>query len=433
MADPWQINQLYLSNLAQQTAQKQNFTDNALLRMFGSQIARTDAATAQDYGLEDMAEQNRYARAADTTQFDRQIQRDNTAYKRQDERDLRNRGWDLSDAAAASEGGTKKLILEQQLLAEREALERGDVSGKARRFGSFGDYISTTIDKESGGNPNAQNAGSSAGGLGQFTDGTWQMMMRQHPELGLTPNGRTDPDQALRAMGAFTEDNANTLRQNGIEPTSGNKYAAHFLGAGGAIRVLRQSDDTPLDAVVSADKIAANPHLRGMTVGQFKQWAGKGYSGNDSSSPRRYTDPSGGDSVSNTILNQPVQNTAAAANDQGITPVSPGMQKYLDEHNLEAVGRTTATETQAKLIPEFDQMFMPDLWDANQMNNKKGPTEYIQVQPRANQNPDMTGLPTPKKTQTEAPSVEIKEAPRVIYKDGKAITLDNGTKLELAD
>ena len=136
-----------------------------------------------------------------------------------------------------------------------------------------GDYFDNIRAAESGGNPNAKNPRSSATGLYQWTDATWADMMRKHPELGLTPDGRGNPDQEEKAIRAFTAGNADVLKSAGIEPTGGNLYAAHFLGAGGARNVLSQPDDASVASLVGPEVVKANPFLQGMSVGDFRRWA----------------------------------------------------------------------------------------------------------------------------------------------------------------
>jgi hypothetical protein len=134
-------------------------------------------------------------------------------------------------------------------------------------------YIASARAAESGGNPNARNPNSSATGLYQFTDPTWATLMQSNPELGLTPDGRNDPAQQEVAMRAFTTGNARALGQAGIAVNPTSLYASHFLGAGGATRVLQASPDTPMTALVSPEVIQANPTLADMTQGDFVQWA----------------------------------------------------------------------------------------------------------------------------------------------------------------
>lgn len=126
---------------------------------------------------------------------------------------------------------------------------------------------------ESGGDDAAKNPNSTATGRYQFLESTWADLGQRHPELGLTPDGRTDPAQQERAMRVFTQENARQLGSAGIKPGPGSLYAAHFLGAGGASKVLGGDPNSPVSAYVSPETIAANPQLANMTVGQFTQWA----------------------------------------------------------------------------------------------------------------------------------------------------------------
>jgi len=138
---------------------------------------------------------------------------------------------------------------------------------------AFDNYINSTIQSESSGNPNARNPNSSATGTAQFTNATWAEMMTKHPELNLTANGRTDPAQSRRALEAFTRDNASFLQSANIPVNEGSLYAAHFLGRGGARAVLSAPDNAMVSNLVSADTIKSNPQLQNMTVGEFRQWA----------------------------------------------------------------------------------------------------------------------------------------------------------------
>lgn len=166
---------------------------------------------------------------------------------------------------------------------------------EGQEFGEYGvprgspmeNYLNSTIQSESSGDPNARNPNSSATGLAQFTSGTWDQMRAKYPELGLTEDGRTDPEQAKRALAVFTRDNARFLESAGFEATEGNLYAAHFLGNGGARSVLSASDDTLVSERIGADALEANPFLRGMTVGEFKEWSTQKGGGNASRTPAR--------------------------------------------------------------------------------------------------------------------------------------------------
>ncbi|WP_165820062.1 transglycosylase SLT domain-containing protein [Microvirga sp. KLBC 81] len=114
---------------------------------------------------------------------------------------------------------------------------------------------------ESSGDPNARNPNSSATGLFQFTKGTWDQLREDHPELGLTADGRTDPEQQRRAIRIFTDENEARLRSIGAEPTAQNLYTAHFLGGAGAVRFiggLRTNPNAPAANYVDPDAVDAN-------------------------------------------------------------------------------------------------------------------------------------------------------------------------------
>jgi len=73
----------------------------------------------------------------------------------------------------------------------------------------------------------------------------------------------------------YARENAQRLAQEGLPPTPGNTYLAHFVGPEGAVNVLRADDDTPIEQVLDAASVAANDFLRGKTVGWLKNWANK--------------------------------------------------------------------------------------------------------------------------------------------------------------
>jgi len=167
-------------------------------------------------------------------------------------------------------------------------------------------YYAAIKAAESGNNPNAQSNTSSASGYYGFTDGTWSALAQKYPEAGLTADGKNDPAQQERAIRLLTAENERQLKNAGIPATNGNLYAAHFLGAGAAPRVLGAPDGAAIEGLVPASYIAANPFLKGMTVGEFKQWTnekssgagggGGGTLGDAAITPRDVTDtrPDGG-------------------------------------------------------------------------------------------------------------------------------------------
>lgn len=142
----------------------------------------------------------------------------------------------------------------------------------AERTGAGFDYLLRTARRESSLQPAAQASTSSARGLYQFIDSTWLTMVRDEgrnlglakyaEQIGRDASGRptvSDPatrqqilalrdDPAVSAMvaGAFTNRNASDIRSAiGRNPTEGELYMAHFLGSGGATRLISANESNP--------------------------------------------------------------------------------------------------------------------------------------------------------------------------------------------
>jgi hypothetical protein len=138
--------------------------------------------------------------------------------------------------------------------------------------GTSFNYLLATAQVESGLNPHAGASTSSARGLFQFIDQTWLGTMKQSgAELGYgryaaaisrTASGhyqvtdpemrseilklRNDPTANAVMAGAFTRANADTLSKKlGRAPSEGELYIAHFLGAGGAAKLISAANSNP--------------------------------------------------------------------------------------------------------------------------------------------------------------------------------------------
>jgi hypothetical protein len=126
----------------------------------------------------------------------------------------------------------------------------------------------------------AKNPNSTASGAGQMINSTFIDTYRKtFPDRAGLSNSQI---LAKRGTGVeeemlsnLTQRNMAALSQAGIAPNAANTYVMHFLGTGDGMRALRADPSAPLSSVVSASAIAANPTLRGMSVGDFQQWAAK--------------------------------------------------------------------------------------------------------------------------------------------------------------
>lgn len=148
----------------------------------------------------------------------------------------------------------------------------GAIRQAAQSTGISFEYLLTTAKIESNFNPSAQASTSSAKGLYQFIDQTWLGTMKQDgAALGLgryadaisrSSDGRyvvsdpgmraailqlrSDPKASAMLAGALTRNNAALVGSAiGRQPTNGELYIAHFLGADGAGKLISGASKNP--------------------------------------------------------------------------------------------------------------------------------------------------------------------------------------------
>ncbi len=148
----------------------------------------------------------------------------------------------------------------------------GAIRQAAQSTGISFEYLLTTAQIESNMNPSAQASTSSAKGLYQFIDQTWLGTMKQDgAALGLgqyanaisrSSDGhyevsdpamraailrlRNDPQASAMLAGALTRNNSTLVSSNiGRQPTNGELYIAHFLGADGAGKLINAASGRP--------------------------------------------------------------------------------------------------------------------------------------------------------------------------------------------
>lgn len=163
--------------------------------------------------------------------------------------------------------------------------------------GAAGDvFYSKLRSRESSGSDTAASNSSSALGRYGFTVGTWADVMKAHPELGLSKDGRTNGDQQERAIRAFTRDNAAVLDQNGFKASEANLALAHFFGAQGAVNALK-ADPNANAAELFPEAAKANPTIfyagggkteRPRTVAEVIALQSKGFTGDAGPAPTYY-------------------------------------------------------------------------------------------------------------------------------------------------
>jgi hypothetical protein len=123
-------------------------------------------------------------------------------------------------------------------------------------------YLGNLAQRESGGDPNARNPKSSAGGLFQQIDANAQ-------QYGVAD--RFDPVQSTIGAAKFASENASLLRQTlGREPTAGELSLAHQQGGTGAVRLLSNPNARAAD-IVGEDAVRLNGGSPNMTAMEFAQ------------------------------------------------------------------------------------------------------------------------------------------------------------------
>jgi hypothetical protein len=164
-------------------------------------------------------------------------------------------------------------VSSQQATPVVDAIRQG-----AERTGAGFDYLLSTAQRESALDPKAQARGSSASGLFQFVEQTWLGMMKSEGgKAGLPDYARAistrsdgtymvddpsmrraildlrqDPAVASVMAGALTQKNREMLTSElGREPTGGELYVAHFLGAGGAADLVKTAASNPSHPIAS--------------------------------------------------------------------------------------------------------------------------------------------------------------------------------------
>src|SRR6266700_3357308 len=148
----------------------------------------------------------------------------------------------------------------------------GAIKQAASTTGTSFEYLLATAKMESNFNPTASATTSSARGLYQFIDQTWLGTVKEAgPQLGygkyadaITKSAsgnysvsdpaardaimklRDDPDAASSMAAVLTQSNSFKLTGDiGRRPTDAELYMAHFMGVGGAAKLISNAEDNP--------------------------------------------------------------------------------------------------------------------------------------------------------------------------------------------
>lgn len=171
-------------------------------------------------------------------------------------------------SASSAAGGDPDAAVPQ-----REPLPRGR---------SIDYFLDNLMRAESGGQLDAQNPRSTALGPYQFIESTFLYVVKRY--FGSEVTDLTD-EQILalrtnfafsrRAASAYTRENAAYLRDQNLPVTHANLRLAYLVGPSAAVRLLKASLVARVTDFLSAQAIAANPFLAGMSVADLLQKAAR--------------------------------------------------------------------------------------------------------------------------------------------------------------
>jgi hypothetical protein len=170
-------------------------------------------------------------------------------------------GSSISPMLSAPAGGVTGAINNSQAVPVRPNLST-PIRSNQPRADNF-DYLDNIKMAESGGDPSAQNPNSTASGLYQFTDQTWKDTVAKYgAEDGVTADMKNNPEAQEKMVRRLAADNANILtRQLDKEPSVGDMYAAHFLGANDAVKLIKWQGSRQIAANLFPKAAQANKSI----------------------------------------------------------------------------------------------------------------------------------------------------------------------------
>jgi soluble lytic murein transglycosylase-like protein len=154
-----------------------------------------------------------------------------------------------SPSAPSTKTGVDSKVTDQKM---PDSTVKDYIISAAKKVGVDVGIMMAMAKQESGFNPNAvpmnKKTGrlmSSAKGLYQFLDSTWNSMVAKYgskfPELG---KGPFHPEAGAIAGALYIKENSKILKQAGIPINGTTIYASHFLGPGGAKTLFSANPDT---------------------------------------------------------------------------------------------------------------------------------------------------------------------------------------------
>ncbi|UTC29512.1 putative tail tape measure protein [Brevundimonas phage vB_BpoS-Bambus] len=153
---------------------------------------------------------------------------------------------------------------------------RAAMNASATKNGVDPAVMARLIQAESSWDKNIAGTGGDAVGLGQFTLGTWNRVMKDGPQVTSRTMGAADPRRDanlnMEATARYMAENQAALRDVlKRDANAGEQYLAHFLGTSGAKNMLTKYAEDPTQTVAQArvgnqDQYNKNPVFKNGTA-----------------------------------------------------------------------------------------------------------------------------------------------------------------------
>ncbi|MEO5350601.1 MAG: lytic transglycosylase domain-containing protein [Magnetococcus sp. YQC-3] len=158
----------------------------------------------------------------------------------------------------------KQGLLGSLLTSDAQAADTADsIASISEQYGNDPNLMVAIAHRESKLGKHTESKTSSAKGLFQFIDSTWNAMVNKYgKEDGLTKDGVHDPVQNVKAANRLLNENKASLQKKlGREPNNAELYLAHLMGAYGAGRFLDELDNPRPAAELFPKQAKANKNV----------------------------------------------------------------------------------------------------------------------------------------------------------------------------
>src|SRR6266700_7516455 len=268
----------------------------------------------------------------------------------------------------------------------------GAIKQAASTTGTSFEYLLATAKMESNFNPTASATTSSARGLYQFIDQTWLGTVKEAgPQLGygkyadaITKSAsgnysvsdpatrkaimklRDDPDAASAMAAVLTQSNSFKLTGTiGRRPSDSELYMAHFMGVGGAAKLIANAEDNP--QAVGA-RLFPNAASANRSIFYAKDGRARSVSEVYSVLNARYASASNAKSTRSAMaMYGDTPSTTQVASANGVQPTAPMinsaayLQTFPDTRSVTPVSATSTTTVadNAPSTPVFRSIYQP--------------------------------------------------------------------------